>query len=191
MTQCTTWMDPRPRHYAAFQSFCSTLPLPDGYEQSRDAGGNIYFIDHNNKQTCWDDPRPSKIRLLLLHQRTNHCFLSLTDYYRSMMSKRLDVPIPPTPLATPQSSTSPIPTTTSSSFHQQRLSASTLSPTSSMAQLTTGSPPVVTQDPLKNKLSQILSEQRALQQRKEELERMVRNEDSYFSCCSLSVSTHR
>jgi hypothetical protein len=60
MTQGTTWMDPRPNHYAAFQSFCATLPLPDGYEQSRDARGNFYFIDHNNKQTCWDDPRPSK-----------------------------------------------------------------------------------------------------------------------------------
>jgi hypothetical protein len=60
MTQCTTWMDPRPNHYAAFQSFCATLPLPDGFEQSHDARGNFYFIDHNNKQTCWDDPRPSK-----------------------------------------------------------------------------------------------------------------------------------
>lgn len=62
MTQCTTWMDPRPNHYAAFQSFCATLPLPDGYEQSHDQRGNIYFIDHHNKQTCWDDPRPSKQR---------------------------------------------------------------------------------------------------------------------------------
>jgi hypothetical protein len=45
-----------------------------------------------------------------------------------------------------------------------------------MAQLTTNSPPIVShqQDPLKNKLSEILNEQRALQQRKEELERMVR-----------------
>ncbi|CAF0790397.1 unnamed protein product [Rotaria sp. Silwood1] len=153
MTQCTTWMDPRPSHYAAFQSFCATLPLPDGYEQSRDARGNTYFIDHNNKQTCWDDPRP--------------------NYYRSMMTKRLDVPIPPTPMSIPQSSTSPIPTS-SSPFHQQRLSSSTLSPTTSMAQLTTNSPPIVSQqqDPLKNKLSEILNEQRALQQRKEELERM-------------------
>ena len=101
--------------------------------------------------------------------------LAHVDYYRSMMTKRLDVPIPPTPMAAPQSSTSPIPTA-SSSFHQQRLSSSTLSPTSSMAQLTTSSPSVLNQpqDPLKNKLSQILSEQRALQQRKEELERMVR-----------------
>ncbi|CAF1099325.1 unnamed protein product [Adineta steineri] len=156
ITQCTTWIDPRPNHYAAFQSFCTTLPLPDGYEQSRDARGNIYFIDHNLKQTCWDDPRPK--------------------YYRSMMTKRLDIPIPPTSIPIPQSSTSPIPTASSSSspFHQQRLSSSTLSPTTSMAQLTTNSPPVITQqhDPLKNKLSEILNEQRLLQQRKEQLEQM-------------------
>ena len=106
------------------------------------------------------------------------------DYYRLMMTKRLDVPVPPTPTAIPQSSTSPIPTP-SSSFHQQRLSSSTLSPTSSMAQLTTNSPPVHSQvqDPLKSKLSEILHEQRALQQRKEELERMVRmndNEDFHY-----------
>jgi hypothetical protein len=94
-----------------------------------------------------------------------------------MMTKRLDVPIPPSPVSVPQSSPSPIPTS-SSPFHiqQQKLSSSTLSPTSSMAQLTTNSPPIVShqQDPLKNKLSEILNEQRALQQRKEELERMVR-----------------
>ena len=91
------------------------------------------------------------------------------------MTKRLDVPIPPSPVSIPHSSTSPIPTP-SSPFHQQRLSSSTLSPTSSMAQLTTNSPPIVShqQDPLKNKLSEILNEQRVLQQRKEELERMVR-----------------
>jgi hypothetical protein len=94
-----------------------------------------------------------------------------------MMTKRLDVPIPPTPMSIPPSSTSPIPTSSSSPFHQQRLSSSTLSPTTSMAQLTTNSPPIVPlqQDPLKNKLSEILNEQRILQQRREELERMVRN----------------
>jgi hypothetical protein len=94
-----------------------------------------------------------------------------------MMTKRLDVPIPPTPMSIPPSSTSPIPTSSSSPFHQQRLSSSTLSPTTSMAQLTTNSPPIVPlqQDPLKNKLSEILNEQRVLQQRREELERMVRN----------------
>ena len=34
------------------------------------------------------------------------------------------------------------------------------------------------QDPLKNKLSEILNEQRVLQQRKEELERMVRDKQN-------------
>lgn len=104
-----------------------------------------------------------------------HDFFSLsTDYYRSMMTKRLDVPASPSSGPIPQTSSSPIPTP--SSFHQQRLSSSALSPTSSMAQLTTNSPPIVPhqQDPLKNKLSEILNEQRVLQQRKEELERMVR-----------------
>jgi len=100
------------------------------------------------------------------------------------MTKRLDVPIPPTPMSIPPSSTSPIPTS-SSPFHQQRLSSSTLSPTTSMAQLTTNSPPIVPlqQDPLKNKLSEILNEQRVLQQRREELERMVRN--IYIFYCFL------
>ncbi|CAF1450863.1 unnamed protein product [Rotaria magnacalcarata] len=154
ITKCTTWMDPRPNHYAAFQSFCATLPLPDGYEQSRDARGNMYYIDHNHKQTYWDDPRP--------------------NYYRAMMTQRLDVPIPPTPMSIPQSSTSPIPTSSSPFHQQQQRLSSTLSPTTSMAQLTTNSPSVapLQPDPLKNKLTEILSEQRALQQRKEELERM-------------------
>jgi flagellar capping protein FliD len=110
------------------------------------------------------------------YSKTKVILLFFQDYYRSMMTKRLDVPIPPSPISIPQSSSSPIPTTSSSPFHQQRLSSSTLSPTSSMAQLTTNSPPIVShqQDPLKNKLSEILNEQRVLQQRKEELERMVR-----------------
>lgn len=155
MTQCTTWIDPRPSHYAAFQSFCATLTLPPGFEQSCDARGNIYFIDHNLKQTCWDDPRP--------------------NYYRSLMTKRLDINNPQTDMAASQtSSTSPAPTS-SSSFHQQKLSSSTLSPTTSMAQLSTNSPPTQSQpasDQLATKLNEIITEKRALQQRQEILERM-------------------
>ena len=96
-----------------------------------------------------------------------------------MMTKRLDIPTPP--IAIPQSSPSPIPTS-SSPFHQQRLSTATLSPTTSMAQLSTNSPPVDShqQDRLKNRLSEILNEQRMLQQRKEELARMV---NKFLSVC--------
>jgi len=66
LTKATTWIDPRPSHYAAFQSYCTTLPLPEGYEQRCDAGGNIYFIDHKSKKTCWDDPRLSKTSSLFI-----------------------------------------------------------------------------------------------------------------------------
>lgn len=109
----------------------------------------------------------------------DYLFDVILDHYRAMMTKRLDIAPSASSTPIPQSSTSPVPTTPSTlsaSFHQQRLSSSTLSPTTSLAQLSTSSPSVQasTQDPLKHKLYEILNEQRALQQRKEELERMVR-----------------
>lgn len=92
------------------------------------------------------------------------------------MTKRLDINNPQTDMAASQtSSTSPAPTS-SSSFHQQKLSSSTLSPTTSMAQLSTNSPPTQSQpasDQLATKLNEIITEKRALQQRQEILERMV------------------
>lgn len=33
------------------------IPLPDGWDFARDYDGKVYFIDHNNKQTTWIDPR--------------------------------------------------------------------------------------------------------------------------------------
>lgn len=80
----TTWIDPRPKHYAAFQTFCSTLPLPDGLEQIYDVQGNSYFIDHKTKQTHWDDPRPSKdlfsFLIVLIHELLfSNRFLSFID----------------------------------------------------------------------------------------------------------------
>ena len=36
----------------------STAPLPPGWEQRVDPqSGRIYFINHNERITCWDDPR--------------------------------------------------------------------------------------------------------------------------------------
>jgi len=43
-------------------------PLPPGWEQSRTPQGQIYFLNHNNKSTQWEDPRKTlysnKIRQL-------------------------------------------------------------------------------------------------------------------------------
>jgi len=34
-------------------------PLPRGWEvkSSRGKGGKVYFVDHNEKKTTWEDPR--------------------------------------------------------------------------------------------------------------------------------------
>lgn len=39
----------------------TTAPLPDGWEQRAVADGTVYFVDHKNKTTSWDDPRLVKI----------------------------------------------------------------------------------------------------------------------------------
>ncbi|CAF1212218.1 unnamed protein product [Adineta steineri] len=72
LTKTTTWTDPRPNHYAAFQSCCSILPLPDNYKQEYDSKGNTYFIDCKTNQISRNDPRPK--------------------YYHPLMTHRLDVP---------------------------------------------------------------------------------------------------
>ena len=41
-----------------------TIQLPTGWEEARNANGDIYFIDHNNRTTCWEDPRLSKARFM-------------------------------------------------------------------------------------------------------------------------------
>jgi transcriptional coactivator YAP1 len=33
------------------------LPFPPGWEKAQTSNGEIYFIDHNNQTTSWDDPR--------------------------------------------------------------------------------------------------------------------------------------
>ncbi|UJR22640.1 hypothetical protein I4U23_025680 [Adineta vaga] len=72
ITRGTTWTDPRPNHYAAFQSYCASLPLPEGYVKKTDFNDRIYFINQKTKQTSSNDPR--------------------LTHYRSLMTKRFDVP---------------------------------------------------------------------------------------------------
>ena len=32
-------------------------PLPDGWEEKHLSNGKLFFVDHNNKRTTWEDPR--------------------------------------------------------------------------------------------------------------------------------------
>ncbi|XP_044139992.1 transcriptional coactivator YAP1 isoform X1 [Bufo gargarizans] len=67
--QTTTWQDPRkamlsqmnvtaPTSPPVQQNLMNpTGPLPDGWEQSLTAEGEVYYINHKNKSTSWLDPR--------------------------------------------------------------------------------------------------------------------------------------
>ncbi|CAF1080886.1 unnamed protein product [Didymodactylos carnosus] len=168
LTQLTTWNDPRPMHYQQFASYVQTLPLPDGYELSEDSKGNPYFINHNLQQTQWDDPR--------------------IKYYWSLSTKRLDTGAS-NGIAS-QSSISPIASTTPHYILHRSPSGGGLVPSNSSTSLSSStsgvpihgtSPPVPSlgslhqNETLKQKLCVIMNEQRAVQQRREELDRMTEN----------------
>lgn len=65
----TTWEDPRklynlPMNQNEISSelrskIARSIPLPMGWEEARTVNGEVYYINHNSKTTCWEDPRIS------------------------------------------------------------------------------------------------------------------------------------
>ena len=45
------------------------IPMPNGWERAQTAKGEIYFINHNNKSTYWEDPRLALIPNFLKQQK--------------------------------------------------------------------------------------------------------------------------
>jgi uncharacterized protein YbdZ (MbtH family) len=41
-----------------YQSGGASSQLPQGWEARQDRTGRLYFVDHINKSTSWEDPRP-------------------------------------------------------------------------------------------------------------------------------------
>ena len=50
------------------------MKLPEGWEVSEDAEGNVFYIDHNSKTTQWDPPTPQ-----LVHDQESSRRTSETD----------------------------------------------------------------------------------------------------------------
>lgn len=74
-TNTTTWEDPRKTIYnlPCNQSDISSdmrarikasVPLPKGWEEAKTPTGDVYYINHNNRTTTWDDPRLGNYTLL-------------------------------------------------------------------------------------------------------------------------------
>ncbi|PFH54090.1 hypothetical protein AMATHDRAFT_863 [Amanita thiersii Skay4041] len=61
-SRTTTWRDPRQNmNRAPINAGPSANPnlgpLPSGWEMRLTSTGRVYFVDHNTRTTCWDDPR--------------------------------------------------------------------------------------------------------------------------------------
>ena len=62
-TRTTTWQHPRTGQAAPATSGPDTedsgelQPLPEGWEEKFTDKGKIFFVDHKNKKTTWEDPR--------------------------------------------------------------------------------------------------------------------------------------
>ncbi|RXM32700.1 Protein WWC2 [Acipenser ruthenus] len=52
----------------------SELPLPAGWEETRDYDGRVFYIDHNTRQTSWIDPRDRTVYSVKANNVKSVCF---------------------------------------------------------------------------------------------------------------------
>lgn len=67
LTKTTTWDDPRRLYNLPSNQneishdlrvkISKTIALPSNWEEATSANGEIYYINHSNRTTSWEDPR--------------------------------------------------------------------------------------------------------------------------------------
>lgn len=70
----------KPNEDTSIDAILSQIPLPPGWQQARTNRGELYFINHNTRTTCWDDPRLPLVPTYLARIKStgvnNTCLLS-------------------------------------------------------------------------------------------------------------------
>jgi len=139
---------------STINSQTSMLPLPDDWEEKQTSDGQIYYIDHISKCTTWIDPRPK-------HYATFQSYCStfpLPDGFEQTCDSKgniyfIDHKNKQTYWNDPRPN-----------YYRSLMTKRLDTPSTSALQLQ--------DDPLSNKLTEILKERQALQLRTQELERM-------------------
>ncbi|XP_045615393.1 E3 ubiquitin-protein ligase Nedd-4 isoform X2 [Procambarus clarkii] len=97
----TTWIDPRSgmpssppnqRHTNNWRHEDELGPLPEGWEQRVHTDGRIFFIDHKNRTTTWEDPRllnPAIAGKAIPYSRD---YKQKYEYFKSRLPKPANVP---------------------------------------------------------------------------------------------------
>jgi hypothetical protein len=61
-------------------------PLPAGWEERRHVDGRIFYIDHNNRTTQWEDPRLQKFAGPVINYKINKLIYNKMFFYNNIGS---------------------------------------------------------------------------------------------------------
>uniref|UniRef100_A0AAR2LGG1 E3 ubiquitin-protein ligase NEDD4-like n=1 Tax=Pygocentrus nattereri TaxID=42514 RepID=A0AAR2LGG1_PYGNA len=96
-SRTTTWEDPRLK-YPVHMRTKGPLdpgdlgPLPPGWEERVHADGRTFYIDHNTKNTQWEDPRLQSPAITGPAVPYSREFKQKYDYFRKKLKKPADIP---------------------------------------------------------------------------------------------------
>ncbi|KAJ8286637.1 hypothetical protein GJAV_G00041420 [Gymnothorax javanicus] len=96
-SRTTTWEDPRLK-YPVYMRMKASLdpgdlgPLPPGWEERVHADGRTFYIDHNTKNTQWEDPRLQSPAITGPAVPYSREFKQKYDYFRKKLKKPADIP---------------------------------------------------------------------------------------------------
>ncbi|XP_060917929.1 E3 ubiquitin-protein ligase NEDD4-like isoform X3 [Labrus mixtus] len=93
----TTWEDPRLKYPVHLRNKNSMEPgelgpLPPGWEERIHSDGRTFYIDHNTKNTQWEDPRLQSPAITGPAVPYSREFKQKYDYFRKKLKKPADIP---------------------------------------------------------------------------------------------------
>ncbi|XP_076139892.1 E3 ubiquitin-protein ligase NEDD4-like isoform X14 [Alosa pseudoharengus] len=93
----TTWEDPRLKYPIHMRTKASLDPgdlgpLPPGWEERIHADGRTFYIDHNTRNTQWEDPRLQSPAITGPAVPYSREFKQKYDYFRKKLKKPADIP---------------------------------------------------------------------------------------------------
>ncbi|KAI9534719.1 neural precursor cell expressed, developmentally down-regulated [Dissostichus eleginoides] len=96
-SRVTTWEDPRLKYPVHMRNKTSMEPgelgpLPPGWEERIHSDGRTFYIDHNTKNTQWEDPRLQSPAITGPAVPYSREFKQKYDYFRKKLKKPADIP---------------------------------------------------------------------------------------------------
>ncbi|KAE8617658.1 hypothetical protein XENTR_v10009154 [Xenopus tropicalis] len=97
VTKTTTWEDPRLKIPVQLRpkppiDLSDLGPLPPGWEERTHNDGRVFYIDHNTKQTQWEDPRLQTAAITGPAVPYSRDYKRKYEYFRKKLKKQIDIP---------------------------------------------------------------------------------------------------